>query len=103
MPWVGLSAMAFCAAVVVTSSRVVAAPAAKRASAVTAADVDPPLPEGDEPRPRPQYRPSQPASWTQHALWVPRVILAPVYVASDLVSRPLIALGTIAEKNHWRA
>ena len=73
-----------------------------RVEAVTSADVDPPLPEGDGRRRLPQYRPLQPASWTEHVLWVPRVLLAPLYVASDLVSRPLIVLGTIAEKNHWR-
>jgi hypothetical protein len=40
--------------------------------------VDVPLPEGAERRPSPDYRGrSEPVSWGQQALWVPRIVLAP--------------------------
>jgi hypothetical protein len=63
---------------------------------------DPPLPEGDTPRPSPGYR-SPPSSVWQRVAWVPRVLLAPAYVATDLVARPIIAIATVAERNHWPA
>ena len=67
-------------------------------------DADPPLPPDQRRRPTPDYgAPPQQESWASVALWVPRILLAPAYVASDLVGRPLWILGTLAEKQRWRA
>jgi len=63
---------------------------------------DPPLPPGTARRTPPDYRgrPRAPSPGEQ-ALWVPRVMLAPVYVLSHLVAQPLVALGRYAEQHHW--
>lgn len=72
-------------------------------SALTAEEDEPPLPPGEDPRPRPDYgRAPERSPWTEHLLWIPRALLAPVYVASDLVSRPIAALAILAEKHRWR-
>lgn len=64
---------------------------------------DPPLPEGNSPRPRPDYRGrEEPPPFGQHLLSIPRIMLAPLYVASDLVARPIAALAIVAEKYRWR-
>jgi len=71
-------------------------------SSVPAA-VDAPLPEDGKPRPTPNYRGRvelPPVS--QRLLWIPRVALAPVYVATDMAARPLAILATYAERDHWR-
>lgn len=65
---------------------------------------DAPLPPGDAPRPVPAYsgRPSR-SSAGQVALWIPRVALFPLYVASEYaVRRPVGAIVTLAEKHHLR-
>jgi len=65
-----------------------------------AASSDPPLPEGTQPRPLPEYRPSsEPPLAT--LLWIPRVLLAPMYVVSDMLTQPLIAVGRLAERQRW--
>lgn len=92
-----------CALVFATALRAFAAPAPEAPKPSVAPESDPPLAPGRDPRPRPDYgSPPEHRPWTDHLLWIPRTLLAPVYVASDLVSRPLTALAVIAEKNHWR-
>ncbi len=57
----------------------------------------------DEPRPLPDYdgRPEH-TSAGDVALWVPRVILFPLYVVSEyVVRRPLGWLVSTAEREHW--
>ncbi len=64
--------------------------------------VDPPLPEKDQgPRPLPEYR-LPPSTAARHLLWMPRVLLTPVYVACHLVATPVAAVATVAERYHWR-
>jgi hypothetical protein len=66
----------------------------------TAAEV----PRGpDDSRPVPDYtgRP-EPTSFGDVALWVPRVVLFPLYVVSEyVVRRPLGWLASTAEREHW--
>lgn len=65
---------------------------------------DAPLPPGDAPRPLPAYSGRPPrTSARQVALWIPRVALFPLYVASEYaVRRPVGAIVTLAEKHHLR-
>ena len=60
---------------------------------------DPPLPPGDDERPLPEgLEPAPQRAW----LWLPRVVLFPLYAASEfLVRRPLGLLVTFEEKYHW--
>lgn len=71
-----------------------------RAESDSSAESDPPLPAGDGKRPLPAYRPvpRHPASI---AWWVPRLVLAPVHVAADMLGRPTALLVAAAEKHHW--
>lgn len=100
--------MALCMTALTLSTPALGAPGSAASSTdaarqSAAAEIDAPLPAGQERRRRPDYgRASEPSSVARHALWLPRVLLAPAYVAGDLVSRPLAALAVIAEKNHWR-
>mgnify|MGYP001206771495 CR=1 FL=1 len=58
----------------------------------------------DEKRTTPDYdgRPSPPPSPGEVALWVPRVVLFPVYVVTEyLIRRPLGAVMTAAERGNW--
>jgi hypothetical protein len=64
-------------------------------------EADPPLPPGAAKRPLPAYRPRSTDSLSIAAA-IPRVLLAPALVASDLVARPAIVLGTAVEKHHVR-
>lgn len=76
-----------------------AGPAASNA----AATVDAPLPDDGKPRPKPDYRGrTEPVPSSHRLLWIPRVVLAPAYVATDMASRPIAILATYAEKEHWR-
>jgi hypothetical protein len=67
----------------------------------TTIEADPPLPEGDTKRPLPAYRPrsTDPLSV---AAWIPRVLLAPAYVTSHLVARPVGLVATAVERYHVR-
>lgn len=68
-----------------------------------APESDPPLPPGNEKRPPPQYAepPDRPPGAA--ALWVPRVLLFPLYVVTEYgLTRPAGALFTWAERNHIR-
>jgi hypothetical protein len=68
-----------------------------------AAEHDAPLPPGNEPRPLPAYRESPPTNAADAALWAPRVALFPLYVASEYaIRRPIGAVITLAERQHWR-
>lgn len=90
------------AAVALTASLSAVAAPPEHEGAVTAPEA--PLPPGQAPRHRPDYgRPPEPSRWSEHLLWIPRALLAPLYVASDLVSKPIAALVIIAEKYRWRA
>jgi hypothetical protein len=64
-------------------------------------DADPPLPASAAKRPLPAYRPRSTDALSLAAA-IPRALLAPALVASDLVARPLIVLGTAVEKHHVR-
>jgi hypothetical protein len=67
------------------------------------ASVDAPLPDDGKPRPKPNYRGrAESAPISQQLLWIPRVALAPAYVAADMAARPLAILATYAERDHWR-
>lgn len=73
------------------------------ASAPAGPSVDPPLPKGQERRPLPDYGAPPPNTpWPARLLWLPRILLAPAYVLSDLVSKPVAALVIVAEKHRWR-
>lgn len=62
---------------------------------------DPPLPPEERERPLPEgFEPPPQEPW----LWPPRVLLFPLYAASEfLVRRPLGLLVTFEERYHWRA
>lgn len=63
----------------------------------------PALPPGSAPRPLPNYRGrASPRTSASLAAWVPRLVLAPAYVAGDMVARPLARFATWAEKHHVR-
>jgi hypothetical protein len=65
-------------------------------------DADPPLPPGEEKRPAPGYA-EQPDRPVSALLWVPRVLLFPLYVVTEYgLSRPAGALFTWVERNHIR-
>lgn len=67
------------------------------------AQQDPPLPEGDEKRPSPAYAKPPAKGPGDAALWVPRVLLFPLYVATEYgLSRPAGALFTWVERNRIR-
>lgn len=67
------------------------------------ATADAPLPDDGKPRPKPNYRGRrEPTPAAQRLLWIPRVVLAPAHVATDMVARPIAVLATYAEKQHWR-
>lgn len=74
--------------------------AAAPASSPPAPEHDPPLPPGDGERPLPEgFEPLPAKPW----LWPPRVVLFPLYAASEfLVRRPLGLLVTFEERYHWR-
>jgi integrase len=62
------------------------------------------LPQGTEERPLPDYdgRPEERPSFSDGALWVPRVAFFPLYLVSEfVVRRPLGVLVTAAEQGHW--
>ncbi len=65
---------------------------------------DPPL-QGDGEREVPDYDGrGDPTDAGDVAIWVPRVVLSPLYFVSEFVlRRPLGWLATTAEKNHWPA
>ena len=72
-------------------------------SAAAAATSDGPLPDDGKPRPRPDYRGRvEPRPWSDSVIWIPRALLAPAYVASDMTARPIAALAIYAERYHWR-
>jgi hypothetical protein len=67
------------------------------------ADADAPLPPGDEKRPEPGYTEQRDGGVGAAALWVPRVLLFPLYALTEYgLSRPAGALFTWAERNHIR-
>jgi hypothetical protein len=67
------------------------------------ADHDPPLPEGDEKRPAPAYAEPPAKGPGDAALWIPRVLLFPLYVTTEYgLSRPAGALFTWVERNRIR-
>jgi len=59
----------------------------------------------DTERPRPDYDGlSEPTTAGDVALWVPRVLLSPLYLVSEfVVRRPLGFIVTTAEEHHWPA
>jgi hypothetical protein len=60
---------------------------------------DPPLPPGDEKRPAPAYAEPEATDVGDAALWVPRVVLFPLYVVTEYgLSRPAGAIYTWAER-----
>lgn len=66
-------------------------------------DADPPLPPGSEKRPLPQYADTADRGPGRAAMWVPRVLLFPLYVVTEYgLSRPAGALYTWAERNRIR-
>jgi hypothetical protein len=66
-------------------------------------DADPPLPPGDEKRPYPAYAQPPDDGVAEAALWVPRVVLFPVYVVTEYgITRPAGALFTWVERNRIR-
>lgn len=70
------------------------------ASPAPSPEHDPPLPPGEQQRPLPEgFEPPRDEPW----LWPPRVVLFPLYAASEfLVRRPLGLLVTFEERYHWR-
>jgi len=64
----------------------------------------PPI-DADDQRPVPDYdRIDEPTTAGDVALWVPRVLLFPLYLTSEfIVRRPLGWVVTTAERNHWPA
>jgi hypothetical protein len=78
-----------------------AAPEAAACPEPESCETDPPLPPGAAKRPLPAYRPRATESLSIAAA-IPRTLLAPALVASDLVARPVIVLGTAVEKHHVR-
>lgn len=73
-----------------------------RGSQPAAETADPPLPEKDQgPRPLPEYRPL-PSAPARRLLWIPRVLLAPAYVACHLVATPVAAAVVAVERYRWR-
>lgn len=78
------------------------APPAPPSSSTPASSAAPPRGQEDE-RPVPDYdgRPD-PTSFGDGALWVPRVVLFPLYVVSEyVVRRPIGWLVSTAEREHW--
>jgi hypothetical protein len=67
-------------------------------------DHDPPLPPGNTPRPLPSgIGHDREPSAASGLYWIPRVLCFPLYVTSEfVVRRPLGALLTVYEKNHWQ-
>lgn len=66
-------------------------------------DADPPLPAGDEKRPPPGYADPPDRGAVAAAMWVPRVLLFPLYLVTEYgLTRPAGALFTWAERNHIR-
>ena len=82
-----------------------AAPAAPAAEATKLATIPPPPPGGESPkRAMPDYdgRGDEPTTAGDVALWVPRVILSPLYFVSEyVIRRPLGWLITTAEQKKW--
>ena len=80
--------------------------AATAAEAPATSDrVPPPPPNGESPkRAVPDYdgRGDEPTTAGDAALWVPRIVLSPLYVVSEyMIRRPLGWLITTAEQNQW--
>jgi hypothetical protein len=75
-----------------------------RAGGPAAEPVQPPI-DSDAERPKPNYDGKEDeTSAGEVLLWVPRVLLSPLYFTSEyVVRRPLNWLGNTAEKNHWPA
>ena len=83
-----------------------ASPPAAQPSEATQAEATQAREERPPPRPVPDYRGQEPPPPTvgEVLIWVPRVVLLPVYLATEYVIRaPVGAVATAAEKGDWGA
>jgi hypothetical protein len=99
------AALFFVAAALPAHAASADAPTADAPSTDAPSTVAPPSPSATSPRRElPDYdgRGAPPTTAGQVALWVPRVILSPLYLTSEfLLRRPLGALMTTAERSGW--
>lgn len=79
--------------------------AGAEATEAPATNVPPPPPGGESPkRAVPDYdgRDGEPTAAGDVALWIPRILLSPLYIVSEyVVRRPLALLITTAEQKRW--